>query len=174
MYKQYIHVQYVRNVCAPQKQKQRISKLKNSKQRTASPTMPQPKRSHGIGYKTAKKKIKHHCPTDPKYKKLWLQWLLPLYRTESLPPITTESTPMQPKLAASQDIHILIKMYYMHILDSPPPSEWNGRDGIVTVIQQQLEIPNGSHNTILNVLENVFECNSMGNEYGGQRVLGGG
>ena len=53
-------------MCAPQKRKQCISKLKNSKQRTASPMMPQPKHSHGIGYKTEKKKIKHHYPTDPK------------------------------------------------------------------------------------------------------------
>ena len=81
---------------------------------------------------------------------------------------------MQLKVAAYQDIRILIKMYYIHILDSPPPSEWNGRDGIVSVIQQQLEIPNGSRNTILNVLENVFECTSMGNDYGRERVLGGG
>ena len=80
-------------VYVPQEWKHSSSKL-NSKWRTISPTMPWwPKSSHSIGHRSAKKKIKHHCPMDPKYKKLSL--LLPIPQTESLPPMTAESIPMQ-------------------------------------------------------------------------------
>jgi len=41
---------------------------------------------------------------------------------------------MLPKSVACQEVHLLIKTYYMHVLESPPPKEWLGRDGTISVI----------------------------------------
>jgi len=51
-----------------------------------------------------------------------------------------------------------IAYVFTHILRSPAESEWKGHDGTISYIQNLLQIPSGSRNTIQKVLHNVVYC----------------
>jgi hypothetical protein len=70
-----------------------------------------------------------------------------------------------------QGHRIAVAVYYLDVLDSPPPSEWDGKDGTVAVIRRNLKFPEGSGGTIRAVLVDVYACVEDGSRYTGEAKL---
>ena len=64
-------------------------------------------------------------------------------------------------------LRLAIAYVFVECLDIPPPEEWVGRKGTITIISRTLNISAGSTRSILNVLQNVTTCLEEGMEYTG-------
>ena len=67
-----------------------------------------------------------------------------------------------------------IAFYFVNTLNIPGPEEWEGRDGTVSTIIKGLNIPNGSRNTVKNVVKKVWDCIRTGTPYSAERKPGSG
>ena len=58
----------------------------------------------------------------------------------------------------NKTLRLAIAYVFVECLDIPPPEEWVGRKGTITIISRTLNISAGSTRSILNVLQNVTTC----------------
>ena len=57
--------------------------------------------------------------------------------------------------------------------DCPEPSTWKGKDGIIYILIEALNMPRGSYKTILKVLQDIWQCHVDAVEYtGNSRQVG--
>ena len=58
--------------------------------------------------------------------------------------------------------------YWRDTLDAPPPSQWKGFDGTISVIVRQLHLFKGSRGTVENVLKKAWFLHTKGKIYDGR------
>ena len=58
--------------------------------------------------------------------------------------------------------------YWRDTLGSPPPSQWTGTDGIISVIVRELKLSQGSRGTVAKVLQNAWLLHTKGKIYDGR------
>lgn len=58
--------------------------------------------------------------------------------------------------------------YWRDTLESPPPSQWKGFDGTISVIVRQLDLSKGSRETVLKVLKMAWLMHTKGKVYDGR------
>ena len=68
----------------------------------------------------------------------------------------------------------MIAGYFINVLDMPLESEWDGYDGTVSIIIDQLHIPQGSTRSVRAVLEGVSAAADSGEQYSPARNAGAG
>ena len=73
---------------------------------------------------------------------------------ENITPIQSEHQSLIPIRMRRESIAYV----FTHILRAPAENEWKDRDGTISYIQNLLQIPQGSCNTIQKVLHNVVYC----------------
>jgi hypothetical protein len=85
----------------------------------------------------------------------------------------TPSSPEKPeKQLTSRDYQsrrIAISYIYMHTLDAPKPSEWDGKNGTVGDICKRLGLGYSQRKSVKQCLTRIIICRSMGIEYDGTR-----
>ena len=132
------------------------------------------KRNSGLRCKKAKKEIKGYNPNRSKYAELLELQQAANVRTNMMP---NQATTMQPttlnkKTLTDQEARLLITNYFIQALKSPPSHEWNGNDGTIVTIQNQLHLPQGSNTVIRNVLENLATSDETCTKYMGEQKPG--
>ena len=65
---------------------------------------------------------------------------------------------------------LAIYHYYSNTLKSPPPDQWEGKHGTITMIRNALKLPSTARNTIGKVLKHIVQCRQEGVEYTGERI----
>ena len=61
---------------------------------------------------------------------------------------TVQPTTLNKKTLTDQETYLLITKYFIQALTSPPFDEWNGTDGTIMTIQNELHLPQGSNSVI--------------------------
>ena len=71
--------------------------------------------------------------------------------------------------ASQADLRRLVSMFYVHVLQAPPPEDWNGKDGTVSDVIKGLRLRKGQRRTVHNVLVQTHHCLTTGKVYDGER-----
>ena len=87
---------------------------------------------------------------------------------------TMQPTTLNKKTLTDQETCSLITNYFIQALKSPPSDEWNGNDGTIATIRNQLHLPQGSNSVIQNVLENLVTSKETCTKYMGEQKPGSG
>ena len=58
--------------------------------------------------------------------------------------------------------------YWRDTLGAPPPSQWTGTDGIISIIVRELKLSQGSRGTVAKVLQNEWLLHTKGKIYDGR------
>jgi hypothetical protein len=90
-------------------------------------------------------------------------------KTQTILNATSEECPT----LNSQATRLAIAYHYLKVLGAPPPEEWDGRDGTVTILKNCLKIPNNSRSRIRVIISQVYHCHCIGTQYTGERITVG-
>ena len=74
----------------------------------------------------------------------------------------------------AQATRLAIAYQYLNVLGAPPPEQWDGRDGTVSIIVNSLKIHNHYRRRLRVILSQVYHCHCIGTQYTGERNIKGG
>jgi hypothetical protein len=147
--------------------------------------MPKRKRGSGLSRIEAKKALREgQIPSAPPAEELLLpvddvaddeeplpieDFLIDDDKTQTILNATSEECPT----LNSQATRLAIAYHYLKVLGAPPPEEWDGRDGTVTILKNCLKIPNNSRSRIRVIISQVYHCHCIGTQYTGERITVG-
>ena len=69
---------------------------------------------------------------------------------------------------SDKEKRLQIFWYWQNTLGAPPPSEWKGHNGIVSVIVREMQLPQGSRGTVTKVLRKAWQMRQAGLVYDGR------
>ena len=85
------------------------------------------------------------------------------YKNDSHPPPDDDDD--YHEVVSADQRRATIAVHYIDVLEAPPREERAVRDGTITVIMRKLQIPEGSRNVVVRVLNDVEECHAQQTEY---------